>query len=469
MVVTFVTAVMPSSRVSPGRSRSWSTPWLTACLIAAISSAAWCGVPSARAAEEKDGGAAAATAEPAAADAPAGNAPATHAEAETVDQMKLLVRPLTAEDLAEAAVAWRERLKEKVGQIARLQLDTKQARNDAEQTPDADATQKLTKLQQERTILTDLLRVVVDEWERKGGDPAEFRLYSTAVSGLEVDVEDAGAAFTTVKNWAISEQGGIRWAWNILKFVAILMSFWILSRMLATITGHAVARIKGASSLLRSFLVNFVRQATLIVGMVMALSALEINTNPLLALIGGAAFVIGLALQGTLANFAHGLLILAYRPFDVGDVVEAGGVSGIVDSMNMLSTTIRTFDNKLMIVPNGQIGGGTITNSTASDTRRVDLVFGVGYGDDLDKVQGILERVVKAHPQVLAEPAPLIKVNTLADSAVNFVVRPWTKTGDYWTVYWDLTREVKKAFDAAGISIPFPQRDIHVHHIDRPA
>lgn len=445
-------------------------------LVGIVAAAAWSG-PAARAQEapkEKDEAAAAAAKD---ADAPPKAAPTTHAEAETVDQMKLLVRPMTAEELAEAAAAWRDRLKEKVAAIAQLQLDTKQARADAEEKPAADAeqapatdtTDALTKLQQERTILIDLLRVVVDDWEKKGGDPAEFRLYSTAVSGLEVDVEDAGAAFTTVKNWALSEQGGIRWAWNILKFVAILAAFWVLSRMLASLTGHAVARIKGASSLLRSFLVSFVRQATLIVGMVMALSALEINTNPLLALIGGAAFVIGLALQGTLANFAHGLLILAYRPFDVGDVVDAGGVSGIVDSMNMLSTTIRTFDNKLMIVPNAQIGGGTITNATASDTRRVDLVFGVGYGDDLDKAQQILERVVKAHPQVLAEPAPLIKVNQLADSAVNFVVRPWTKTADYWTVYWDLTRSVKQAFDAEGISIPFPQRDIYVHQVERSA
>lgn len=395
--------------------------------------------------------------------------PLTHAEAETVDHLKLLVRPMTAEELAEAAVAWRDRLKEKVAEITALRLDTKQARDDASRDPDADATDKLTELQKQRTILTDQLRVVLDEWEKKGGDPAEFRLYSTAVSGLEVDVEDAGAAFTTLKNWALSEQGGIRWAWNIVKFLAILIAFWTLSKILAKVTGQAVARIKGASSLLRSFLVNFVRQATMLVGIVVALSALEINTNPLLALIGGAAFVIGLALQGTLANFAHGLLILAYRPFDVGDVIDAGGVSGIVDSMNMLSTTIRTFDNKLMIVPNGAIGSGTITNATASDTRRVDLVFSVGYGDDIDKAQGILERLVGGHPLVLEDPAPVIKLNELADSSVNFIVRPWAKTSDYWSVYWDLTSSVKKAFDAEGISIPFPQRDVHVYQAGGPA
>jgi len=194
-----------------------------------------------------------------------------------------------------------------------------------------------------------------------------------------------------------------------------------------------------------------------------ALAALEVNISPLLALIGGAAFVVGLALQGTLSNFAQGLIILAYQPFDVGDVIDAGGVSGVVESMNMLSTTIRTFDNKVVIVPNGKIGGDTITNATASDTRRVDLTFGIGYSDDIDKAEAVLTKLVTDHPLVLADPAPVIKLNELADSSVNFVVRPWTKTGDYWTVYWDLIKGVKQAFDREGISIPFPQQDVHMH------
>jgi len=387
----------------------------------------------------------------------------THEQATSHDELRLLLRPLTKEELAAEATAWRDKLKAKVAEISSLRIETAQARDDADREPPADAILTLNNLQEERTILVDHLRAVLDEWEKKGGDPAEFRLYSNAVSGLEVDVKDASAAIATLNNWAFSEQGGIRWAWNIIKFVAIFAGFWILSKILASLTGQAVARVKGASSLLRTFLVNFVRQATVLVGTVVALSALEVNINPLLALIGGAAFVIGLALQGTLANFAQGLLILAYRPFDVGDVIDAGGVSGIVDSMNMLSTTIRTFDNKVMIVPNGKIGGDTITNATASDTRRVDLTFGIGYDDDIDKAQAILERVVKEHPLVLSDPAPTIKLNELADSSVNFVVRPWTKGANYWDVFWDLTAAVKKAFDAEGVSIPFPQHDVHLY------
>jgi small conductance mechanosensitive channel len=396
-------------------------------------------------------------------------APVTAADAAIApDHLKFLVKPLTKDELAVEAKAWRELLKTKVAEISRLQFDARQASQDATAAgqpaaaPAADA-EALGRLQEERTLLGDRLRVVLDEWQKKGGDPAEYRAYASAVGGLEVDVSDAATTLKLLQGWLFSEQGGLRWAWNIVKFLAIFLTFWVLSRVLAGLVGKAVSRIRGASSLLKTFLVNFVRQATLVIGTIVALAALEVNISPLLALIGGAAFVVGLALQGTLSNFAQGLIILAYQPFDVGDVIEAGGVNGKVESMNMLSTTIRTGDNKMVIVPNGKIGGDTITNATASATRRVDLAFGIGYGDDLDKAQAVLERVVREHPLVLDEPAPVIRLHELADSSVNFVVRPWTKTGDYWTVYWDLMKGVKQAFDREGISIPFPQRDVHLH------
>ncbi len=396
-------------------------------------------------------------------------APVTTADAAvSPDRLKFLVKPLTKDELAVEAEAWRELLKAKVAELSRLQFDARQAATDAaaggEQQPQpvADA-EAISRLQEERTLLGDRLRVVLDEWQKKGGDPAEYRAYASAVGGLEVDVSDAATTLKLLKSWLFSEQGGLRWAWNIVKFLAIFLAFWVLSRVLAGLVGRAASRIRGTSSLLKTFLVNFVRQATLAIGGIVALAALEVNISPLLALIGGAAFVVGLALQGTLSNFAQGLIILAYQPFDVGHVIEAGGVTGTVESMNMLSTTIRTGDNKVVIVPNGKIGGDTITNATASATRRVDLTFGIGYADDVDKAQAVLERVVREHPLVLAEPAPVIKLHELADSSVNFVVRPWTKTADYWTVHWDLIKGVKQAFDREGISIPFPQRDVHLH------
>jgi small conductance mechanosensitive channel len=156
-------------------------------------------------------------------------------------------------------------------------------------------------------------------------------------------------------------------------------------------------------------------------------------------------------------------MILFFRPFDEGDVIDAGGVSGTVVSMNLVSTTIKTFDNKKMLVPNNSIWNNVITNATGVSERRVDMEFGIGYDDDIDQAHQILEEIITSHPKVLKEPAPTIRMNALADSSVNFIARPWAKTGDYWEVYWDVTKEVKQRFDAAGIGIPFPQRDVHLY------
>jgi len=266
-----------------------------------------------------------------------------------------------------------------------------------------------------------------------------------------------------LKGWLVSEQGGQRWLWNLVKFLLILVAFYFGASIVAGLARKGASRIKNASQLLVNFLGKFVKQAIMLVGLIVALAALEVNIAPLLAAVGAAGFVIAFALQDTLSNFASGLLILAYRPFDEGDVVEAAGISGIVDSVSLFSTHIRTFDNKMMIVPSNDIRGGTITNATASDTRRVDMVFGIGYDDDVDKAKGILESLVQQHELVLDEPAPVVQLHELGDSSINFVCRPWTQTSDYWTVYWDITRAVKDEFDRNGISIPFPQQDIHVY------
>ena len=201
----------------------------------------------------------------------------------------------------------------------------------------------------------------------------------------------------------------------------------------------------------------------MIIGIIFALSALEVDMGPLLAMIGAAGFVVAFALQSTLSNFASGIMIMIYRPFDVGDVVEIAGINGSVSSLNLVSTTITTFDNKRMIVPNNEIWGNTITNASASKERRVDMVFGIGYGDDIDHAMQVLEEIVSAHPLTLEMPKAVIQLHELADSSVNFICRPWVKTADYWTVYWDITRNVKVRFDAEGLSIPYPQQDLHIY------
>ena len=326
-------------------------------------------------------------------------------------------------------------------------------------------------LREQRTLLLDQFKSVLAALESKTdeGDAdtlakiADYKLYATAVKGIELDVKDTTSALLAVKGWIMSDEGGSRWVINVAKFVGILFAAWIIAGIVSGLIHRAVRRVPGASKLLEDFLVKAARWVVLAIGVIMALAALEVSIGPLLAMLGAAGFVVAFALQDSLSNFASGLMILFFKPFDVGDVVDAGGVSGSVESVNLVSTTIKTFDNKKMVVPNNRVWGDVITNASGVAERRVDMEFGIGYDDDIDKAQAILEEIVNAHPQVLKEPAPTIRMSALADSSVNFIVRPWTKTADYWGVFWDITREVKKRFDAADIGIPFPQRDVHLY------
>jgi small conductance mechanosensitive channel len=194
-----------------------------------------------------------------------------------------------------------------------------------------------------------------------------------------------------------------------------------------------------------------------------AINQLGVQTTSLVAVVGAAGLAVGLALQGSLANFAAGVLIVLFRPYQAGDMIEAAGESGVVQEVQIFTTIINTLDNKKVIIPNSQIMGGSITNYTANELRRVDLVAGVSYEDDLDKVKAALQDVVAADKRVVADPAPTIAVSEMADSSINFVVRPWVTPDDYWDVYFDLTEAIKKRFDQEGISIPFPQRDVHIY------
>jgi len=331
--------------------------------------------------------------------------------------------------------------------------------------------EQVTALAEERTALVDRLRAVLDELELKTdeGDAdtlakvKDLRLYAKAVGGLKVDVEDTTSALIAVKGWLVSKEGGQRWAFNIARFLATLVVAWIISRIFSGMTRQALARVQGTSRLLEDFLIKSVRWVVMAIGLIIALAALEVSIGPLLAVVGAAGFVIAFALQDSLSNFASGLMILFFQPFDEGDVIDAGGVSGKVQSLNLVSTTILTFDNKRMIVPNNKVWNDVITNATGVRERRVDMEFGIGYDDDIDKAHDILVDIITSHPKVLKEPEPVIRVHALADSSVNFIARPWALTADYWEVYWDVTRKVKQRFDEQGIGIPFPQRDVHLY------
>jgi small conductance mechanosensitive channel len=327
----------------------------------------------------------------------------------------------------------------------------------------------VTGLMAERTALIDRFNVVLAELEAKGGETEEFDAYVKAVSGIKVDVTDASATWTTITGWLMSPEGGFRWAANIVQFVVIVIVFYLLSIVAGKAAQKAFSTSKRFSSLLRDFLVLSARRLVLFIGFFVGLSALEINIGPVLAIIGATGFVIAFALQNSLSNFASGILMLIYRPFDISDWIKVAGVLGKVESMNLLSTQLRTPDNQLIIVPNNSVWGDVITNVTGITQRRIDLVFGIGYSDDIDKAQNILEDILEGHDLVLKEPEAIVRLHELAESSVNFICRPWVKPDDYWDVYWDITREVKRRFDAEGVSIPFPQRDVHLYQENKSA
>ncbi len=311
---------------------------------------------------------------------------------------------------------------------------------------------------------------LLTQMERREIDSSRYRQllveatgqFGAAVTDSKVAVGLVEDFYSNAKEWIVTQ--GPKWLVQGVIFVLILFGTWLLSRLVRRALSRALeGKDLERSQLLDKFVLSIVTKAILILGLLFALSQIGVEVGPALAGLGVAGFVVAFALQDSLSNFASGVMILMYQPFDVGDVIDAGSVSGTVDSMNLVSTTVLTFDNKKLVVPNNKIWGDVIQNVTAQKLRRVDLVFGIGYADDIPHAEEVLRDVVEQHELVLADPAPNIRLHELADSSVNFICRPWCHRDDYWTVYWDLTREVKLRFDAEGISIPFPQRDVHLY------
>ena len=377
-----------------------------------------------------------------------------------IEELDYRLKPLTKDDLLVEANGWLEVVKDHVGKVSEVQIWALRATDDKK----TKLLESVTKLKEEQTALTDRFKVVVEALKSKGGKVEDYESYIAAISGVEVDVSDASATWTMITGWLTSAEGGIRWAKRFSLFLLIVLVSWALATLLGKAAQKAVVKIHGASELLKDFIVNVTRKIVFIIGFVVALSMLGINIGPLLAAIGAAGFIVGFALQGTLSNFAAGIMILVYRPYDVGDLVDIGGTFGKVEAMTIVSTTLRKVDNQKIIVPNNMIWGDIITNATGTSKRRVDMVFGIGYDDDIAKAQKILEEILENHQAILKDPPPVVKVHELGDSSVNFVVRPWVETENYWDIYWDVTRTVKERYDAEGVSIPFPQRDVHIHN-----
>jgi small conductance mechanosensitive channel len=338
--------------------------------------------------------------------------------------------------------------------------------------PDLNATLKTLSFQQ--NVYISRLELAAEMLDRLGLDSAPYKAVLLKGAGeFSVDMLSGGVLKGVVADWLITvREASIARApdfvFQAFVFFAILFIFRILSRVTKRVVERSCEKSSlDLSVLLKDILISGSGGTVMVVGVLMALSQIGISLGPMLAGLGVAGFVIGFALQDTLGNFAAGAMILIYQPYDVDDFVEVTGASGLVKKMNLVSTTITTFDNLTLVVPNRKIWGDVIKNVTAQKVRRVDLEFGIGYSDDVEHAERVLQDIVSSHEMVLKKPDTMIKLNSLGDSSVNFVVRPWTKTEDYWDVYWDITREVKLRFDREGISIPFPQRDVHLYSQDK--
>ncbi len=396
----------------------------------------------------------------------------------SLEALDIMLVPLPVDALEVEAEAWRQILQDQVvaigeNELKRLPFGDPEAVTDPAIQAQLDAIhEELSEQRKRRSELIEHLNLVlfhivekagVDENQQEPEFVRNMRMYIDTVDGIRASTVENRSLGDEVEEWIDSPEGGKRLLRRVLIVPTVIVFSWFLGWLLARGMVKGLVMAGRESQMLSTFLRRNVPKVLAAFGAVFGLVMVGFHVAPLVALIGGMSFVLAFALQESLGNFASGFMIMFYRPFDIGDYINAAGVEGTVKEMTLVNTSITTVDNKLMVVPNNAIWNDVITNITGVTQRRIDLVFGIGYADDMDKAQAILEDVIAGNPNVLPEPEPVVRVHELGDSSVNFVCRPWVKPEDYWETYWDITRRVKERFDAEGVSIPFPQRDLHVY------
>ena len=313
------------------------------------------------------------------------------------------------------------------------------------------------------------LRAVVSQLDRLGGDTLEMRRTlieergSLAISLVDTDIASVlyAEATTKFKDWLANR--GASTLLSVLLFIVILIAARWLARITRRVTERALKHSdQSVSQLLKEMLISISGTIVFLVGVLVALSQVGVSVTPMIAGLGVVGFIVGFALQDTLSNFAAGAMILAYRPFDTGDFISAADVEGTVKKMNLVNTTVVTIDNRVLIIPNSKIWGGVILNFTGQHLRRTDVIYNVSYSEDLDHVQKVLEDLIAADERFLTTPEPIVRVKQFSDSSIDFLVRAYVKTEEFWETLWALNKAVKQRFDAEGITIPFPQRDVHL-------
>ena len=382
-----------------------------------------------------------------------------------LEELAIRLTPLTKDELAATVEAWVAHARRATERVANAQIAVLRSAGDTQGA----ARRTLASAKAERNLIFEKLGLVVDSYADKGGAPetvADARAYRDAVLSHEGRQADWRTHLETFQRWLFASDGGIGFVISIAVLIVSLIALLAIARIVRGSAGARIGRIPNVSKMLQGFMVVMIYWLTVVVGLMLVLAGLGVDVTPLFAVLGGVSFILAFALQDTLSNLAAGLMIMVTRPFDEGDYVVLGSISGTVRKVSITRTTLVTPDNQVIHIPNGKVWGDVITNVTANETRRVDLAFGVSYDDDLRAVERALRETVTTHPMVLKDPPPTIKLNALSDSSVDFVCRPWVRSVDYWTVYWDLLEQIKLRFDRDQITIPYPQRDVHLHNLN---
>ena len=324
----------------------------------------------------------------------------------------------------------------------------------------------VTNLRSQQTAIVDRFNVVLDELDAKGGESISYRKYIDGTSAVKIDLTDIEGLGVRLVSWLKSNEGGILWGMNLAKFLGILLASAIAARLLANSTNRILTRVGGVSSLFRQFVVMVVERSTLIVGVLLALTSLGVSLGPVVALLGGASFVLAFALQSNLGNFASGLMLLVNKPFDVGDEIKVAGYWAYVDSISLANTKIKDFSGNIITLPNNTVWGGEITNYTHTDIRKVSLTIHVKFHQDIDLIHDMWMRITAAHPKVLDDPAPAsFPWNTHYDYYIPIGLSARSKTEDYWSVYVDLLKELQKRILELNIELATPQQEIKLDQL----